>query len=326
MPLSIVCAALGLQVVSLRFNANNVKPITSNSKQSCKGWIVSNYASIGAHYGDFAAVLHYLRYKGHMPELEKGTDPLFLDPTKGNKPAPDFDEPPPYQEPGRRRLARHHGGPLLNRMWGLAWAHAYLGVLAEAMREVVQQDARLVKRKEPPVRGCQKSLCETQMPVCSTTVEPRVITDPQMALESLAVPGHRWSIAELENRQGLIDKFGYVDRKIQLSADSAKGPITFKFTTKTKDMPIVMCEVPCAWGRCKGGRVPLLGNSKFQLDGRDLGNSDLMASGNGKLKDLLAKDTCMVLSSSVPAGEHHLIVESTAGPGKPIAISHLIYY
>lgn len=121
-----------------KFNAKNVQPKKSNDKQSCKGkWMVDAYASIGAHSADLARVLHYLAYLGNVKALEKGTDPLFMDPLKGTMPAQNFDEPP--FEPflmgagasggsNRRRLARHHPGPMFHRIWGLTWTHAYLGV------------------------------------------------------------------------------------------------------------------------------------------------------------------------------------------------------
>ena len=65
------------------FDPSNVKPV-KNTKQACGGkWMVDWYGDMGAHYGDLASVLQYLRYKGNYAPLAEGTDPMFMDPLKG---------------------------------------------------------------------------------------------------------------------------------------------------------------------------------------------------------------------------------------------------
>ena len=162
---------------------------SKNDKQSCGNrWVVNGYASVGAHWGNMLSVVANLRYKAGLSILKDGTDPLFMDPLKGKMPSPDYDEPhrralaanatddgaAAASEPGRRRLARHHPGPALHRLWGLAWAHAYLGLLAQAMRAPAPDADAPARRDLPPVMGCAPRLCKEVVPQCATTVLPRV--------------------------------------------------------------------------------------------------------------------------------------------------------
>ena len=104
-------------------------PAGSNAKQSCGGkWVVDSYSGVGAHSGDFGGLLVHLRRSG-FEALKKGSEKLFHE-GKGDPPRPDMSEP----ALPRRRLARHHPAAGLHRLWGLCWAHAYLGVLSRALR------------------------------------------------------------------------------------------------------------------------------------------------------------------------------------------------
>ena len=159
---------------------------SKNDKQSCGNrWVVNGYASVGAHWGNMLSVVANLRYKAGLSILKDGTDPLFMDPLKGKMPSPDYDEPhrralaanqtdDDGSSQGRRRLARHHPGPALHRLWGLAWAHAYLGLLAQAMRAPEPDEAAAARRELPPVMGCTPRLCKDVVPQCATTVLPRI--------------------------------------------------------------------------------------------------------------------------------------------------------
>ena len=95
----------------------------------------------------------------------------------------------------RRRLARHHPGPALHRLWGLTWAHAYLGLLMEGLEggggdkatAAAAAVVALAKQKQPAaikVKGCKPEYCKDVVPVCATTLLPRVeaVTLPAILL------------------------------------------------------------------------------------------------------------------------------------------------
>ena len=317
-----------------KFDQSNVRPIKSNIKQSCGGkWMVDWYADLGSHYGDLASVLQYLRYKGEHPALEDGTDSLFLDPEKGKRPSTDLDEPPfdawKLQEQGRRRLARHHPGPTLHRIWGLAWAHAYLGLLIEGL-ETFDQSSLVTAVLEPPpeikVKGCKPSYCKDIVPICSTTLLPRV-EGAAPFLESMVVGKNKWRMVDGDGRAGVNKKFGYVDGKKALNGDVASGPLQVRFTTTEDKLPLAICQVPCPWGRCKGGRVILEGNAAFMLDEVELPPSGFAtAASPGPYKVLVQKDMCFVIAKEVSKGTHTLTITPTAPEGSSIIVSHLIYF
>jgi hypothetical protein len=335
------------------FDPSNVKPVKSNTKQACGGkWMVDWYGDMGAHYGDLASVLQYLRYKGNYAPLAEGTDPMFMDPLKGKMPPPGFDEPP-YdaweaahdvngngngdRDQRRRRLARHHPGPALHRLWGLAWAHAYLGLLMEGLEggggdkatAAAAAVVALAKQKQPAaikVKGCKPEYCKDVVPVCATTLLPRV-EGAAPFLEDLVVGQRTWRLVDGDGRTGVNNKFGYVDGKMALNGDAKTGPLRLRFEATQHNLPLAVCQVPCPWGRCKGGRVVLEGHASFALDGDELPAAQFAtASAPGPFRALVAKDLCFVVAKQVPKGEHTLTITPTAPPANSIIVSHLIYF
>mmetsp|Transcript_97082 Transcript_97082/g.277793 ORF Transcript_97082/g.277793 Transcript_97082/m.277793 type:complete len:436 (+) Transcript_97082:419-1726(+) len=306
-----------------KFDGKNVKPKRSNPKQECnRAWMVNYYSGIGAHSADLGVVLHYLAYLGGVRSLENGTDPLFMDPLKGAPTEPDFSEPryTPYtgQAQGRRRLARHHPGPMFHRIWGLTWAHSYLGLLIDAMHEVANVDhVAPYKRQTNQVKGCDKKFCENVLPKCHITLRPR--SSISLPLEDLAEPGHKWQIIDGDGRAKVSAEYGYVDLKMVLSAYPKDGPITLKFNVEHPDLPVTLCEVPCPWGRCKQQRVPMLGNVKIEFDGTVITDFP-------NVKPFTQKDMCFVVVASALKGEHRLTVTAAGGENNNVIFSHLIHY
>lgn len=272
--------------------------------------------------GDLAAVLQYLRYLGDVDYLKEGTDPLYGDPEKGTLPKPDFDEPArPWGD--RRRLARHHPGPTLHRVWGLVWSHAYLGVLMHALAHGTPEAQH--HRVFFPPKGCVAKYCDKVTPVCATDMLPRSPTAPK--LTDLAREGHRWDLIDVDGRKPEADRFGYVDLKMGLSGSSESGELVFDFTTEHDNMPVSICQVPCPWGRCKKGRAVLEGNVQFELDGSHLNEKDFPAVDKpGEFQPLVNKGTCFVIAKSIPKGNHALKITVTAPGGDAVVVSHLIHF
>jgi len=292
------------------------RPPTGNAKQSCRNkWIVNSYASVGAHGGDFGATLQRLRHGG-LALLRNGTDPLFMDPDKGQPPAPDFSEP----ELPRRRLARHHAAAPLNRLWGLAWCHAYLGILIEAL----EADARLdgppghAVSELPPRAGCEALLCESRYPTCLTSMTPRV----GHALEAAASGSRTWQLRRDNKFARAIATFGYLDEKILLAGTKADGEVHVAIKATHDGLPLVACEAPCPWGRCPAGRAPLRPNSRWTLDGAAL---RVPAEAPARLRLFDVKDTCFVVAEAISAGDHVLGLSATVESGY-VGLSHVIFY
>ena len=214
---------------------------TNNAKQSCGGaWVVDAYASLGAHYGDFGATLRRLRLGGVL-SLQLGTNPLFSDPLKGSVPDAGFREP----ELPRRRLARHHPGPELHRLWGLAWAHAYLGVLASALEDAAAGRFAVDRALPPAMRGCDPKICDS-LPRCHTSMEPHSAHSLEQlvthGLQKGDAGGRGWGRSpQYEGAQRAV-YFGYIDRKIALVGGSDDGALTFRLDVREHGRPLVACQ------------------------------------------------------------------------------------
>ena len=298
-------------------------PAGSNAKQSCGGkWVVDSYSGVGAHSGDFGGLLVHLRRSG-FEALKKGSEKLFHE-GKGDPPRPDMSEP----ALPRRRLARHHPAAGLHRLWGLCWAHAYLGVLSRALRREALIEATIVSL--PKRMGCEAALCD-RSPTCLTSMRPRV----GHALEDAVVSTNGWG--PREDARWAAHPMGYVDRKVLFSSSATSGEATFAIDVKTSSRPLVACEAPCPWGRCPAGRLPLKGNVRWTLDGAAVA---LPAKPPAALKIYDVKDTCHVVIETLAAGRH--VVGLTFAPplgdtvekaargrktGAPYAgLTHLIFY
>ena len=76
---------------------------------------------------------------------------------------------------------------------------------------------------------------------------------------------NKWRMVDGDGRAGVNKKFDMSMEKA-LNGDVASGPLQVRFTTTEDKLPLAICQVPCPWGRCKGGRVILEGNAAFMLD------------------------------------------------------------
>ena len=263
----------------------------------------------------------HLRRSG-FEVLKKGSEKLFHE-GKGDPPRPDMSEP----ALPRRRLARHHPAAGLHRLWGLCWAHAYLGVLSRALRREA-----LIEESVPPLpkrMGCEAALCD-RSPTCLTSMRPRV----GHALEDAVVSTNGWG--PREDARWAAHPMGYVDRKVLFSSSASSGEATFAIDVKTSSRPLVACEAPCPWGRCPAGRLPLKGNVRWTLDGAAV---TLPSTPPAALKIYDVKDTCHVVIETLAAGRHVVGVSFAPPPGAvekaargrktgaPYAgLTHLIFY
>ena len=296
----------------------------ANAKQSCGGgWVAKAYSGLGSHVGDFGATLQKLRHHG-MAMLQKGTDPLYMDPRKGLPPAADMSEPPlppgPQTTQARRRLAKHHPGQALHRLWGLVWAHAYLGVLVDALRDG-EAAAHGTPSALPKRMGCVPHLCEDVAPICLTSMTPRA---PAYALEDRlsTTSTASWTLRGEAKRDGVSAHFGYVDSKILLSGTKTDGEVVLKVDVKHGGRPLVACEAPCPWGRCPAGRLPLKPSTAWTIDGDAVAPPD-KAPKEHAIFDV--KDTCFVVKDALAAGEHAVGI-TVVKPDGYAGLTHLIHY
>lgn len=205
-------------------------------------------------------------------------------------------------------------------MWGLTWAHAYLGLLIDTLNSPPNDDRKADTSLK--VVGCNPFLCNV-LPTCATTSLPRELSAAP-ALESLASAGHNWKLVD-DGRRQENKHFGYLDLKVALGGDKSSGPLVFNFRTKFPDRPVAVCTVPCPWGRCPARQAVLEGNCRFTLDGQ-LADQGKGPSGGGNIDALESKDRCFIVASKVAAGAHTLQIDSTSPSGKLILVSHLIFY
>lgn len=300
-------------------NYKDPKRPGSNQKQTCNGaWVAKHYAPIGAHVGDFGATLQRLREKG-LPLLQEGTDPLYMDPRKGADPAPGMDEP---DLPMRRRLARHHPGAPLHRLWGLVWAHAYLGQLISALKPAPPGVVPPARSGLPKRAGCEADLCEDVAPTCLTSMLPRA-AGSELELKISLKGSKTWVLRDDAKRRSTNERYGYLDDKVLLSGTKADGELLLTIDVATAGRPIVACEAPCPWGKCPAGRLPLRANSAWTLDGAKL---DVTAEAPKSLKIFDVKNTCFVVAPALDtAGTHTLGITITA-PGGYAGLTHLLFY
>lgn len=297
-------------------------PAGSTAKQACGNkWVVDAYASVGAHSGDFGGLLVHLRRSG-LEVLKKGSEKLFHE-GKGDRPAPDMTEP----ALPRRRLARHHPAAGLHRLWGLCWAHAYLGVLSKALRK-----ASLVEHVVAPLpkrMGCEALLCD-KSPTCLTSMRPRI----EHALEEALVDAAGWT--PREDARWKAHPMGYIDRKVLFASSATSGEATFAIDVKAGGRPLVACEAPCPWGRCPAGRLPLKHNVRWTVDGVEV---IVPSTTPAKLKLYDVKDTCHVVVASMAAGRRVVGITFAPPPGAVekaadgrktgaayAGLTHLIFY
>lgn len=185
----------------------------------------------------------------------------------------------------------------------------------------------------PEPLGCPAALCAARFAQCATTFEPRA----QGALLD-HVQGQGWALRLPPGQDGANferhKSFGYLDFKFGLRGAAPDGPLVLEVTTTVPlddegGSPLVVCQPPCPWGRCKAGQVALsapgavewfLDDARKPLEVPDEKSLPEWA------RQLSTPDVCVVVALGVAPGDHTLYVTVTAPPPAFVMISHFIWF